>query len=782
MVGFEMFQDEEFKDFSPEEIAYDISSTDPYFAEFSQEEIADFGVQLRKEADWAGGVGTALTGGFSDLWDRTKATVNTLFDDKEAVERLYEETKYTQDTPTQEAFSRALQHRTDEGDEGLLDAIGNVAGAILDEPMGALHMGIEQLPNIGLSLGGGLAGGKLGAVGGATVGTAVAPGPGTAVGGAVGAVGGFLLGMFGANFAIETGAEALQAAEGGYTEEERRETIEYGAKKSLLTTGVDALTLKASSLIGGAPGRLVEKSVFNSMKKKGIKNPYSQAAKKQLAEDPELLKEVLTDAAKPAYDAVNTFASRATRGTSAMGLETVGEGGGEYLGELYATGEASPTEAVLESIMAGPMSVAELRVAKGLTSPGEITQQIMDISGATSVEEAIAMADNNTGSALQESEPLVQEALTQAQLNQLEIDKAFDETGVVVPQDLTREQLNQLEIDKAFDLQVQPGLEAVTTPEEIARSSRIDEVGPVSVPEVTPDKVTDRDVDVDVTPDKVTDRDVDVDVTPAEVREGRKTLAGRRLEVQEAAKLKELEVTEQAKVELPDVKVEVEKAIEKAARKTDTTPSPDLIESGEYRKGKVDVHGLPIAIENPEGSVRTGKDKEGEEWSQLITNHYGYIEGTQGKDGGGVDVFLGPDSGNADNQVYVIDQKDMDTGRFDEHKAMVGFTSESEAVKAYSLNNNRGTAPITGVKPMSLPEFKAWVSDPVKTGRKSTLRRYVPPTEADIKPDMAPVEEVTPAEVEPVVAEEVELVAAEEVEPVAAEEVEPKRLRLRNRQ
>lgn len=56
-------------------------------------------------------------------------------------------------------------------------------------------------------------------------------------------------------------------------------------------------------------------------------------------------------------------------------------------------------------------------------------------------------------------------------------------------------------------------------------------------------------------------------------------------------------------------------AIAAAGELTDTEASQAQRESGNYRKGKVSLHGLTVAIENPRGSTRSGTSKSGKAWS-----------------------------------------------------------------------------------------------------------------------------------------------------------------------
>ena len=104
--------------------------------------------------------------------------------------------------------------------------------------------------------------------------------------------------------------------------------------------------------------------------------------------------------------------------------------------------------------------------------------------------------------------------------------------------------------------------------------------------------------------------------------------------------------------------------------KVDTNPTEAQKEAGNYKKGHIKINGFDVTIEQPSGSVRSGKDANGKEWSQVMNNTYGYIRGTEGVDGDHIDVFLGPDM-NSD-MVYVVDQVNTD-GSFDEHKGYDGI-------------------------------------------------------------------------------------------------------------
>lgn len=153
------------------------------------------------------------------------------------------------------------------------------------------------------------------------------------------------------------------------------------------------------------------------------------------------------------------------------------------------------------------------------------------------------------------------------------------------------------------------------------------------------------------------------------------------------------------------------KEIHDAERETDTNPTEAQKEAGNYKKGHVKVDGFDITIENPKGSVRSGKDADGKEWSVTMKNDYGYIRGTEGVDGDRIDVFLSdnPEQGN----VYVIDQVNQKTGEYDESKVMYGFNSLEEAKDAYLANFEEGWK-VGVVSGVSKEEFRKWIESSVR--------------------------------------------------------------------
>lgn len=157
-------------------------------------------------------------------------------------------------------------------------------------------------------------------------------------------------------------------------------------------------------------------------------------------------------------------------------------------------------------------------------------------------------------------------------------------------------------------------------------------------------------------------------------------------------------------------------------------PTDAQKEAGNYAKGKLRLHGLDISIENPKGSVRRGTDQNGKAWSQTMRNHYGYFKASTGKDNDHVDVFLADQPDDPTSPVFIIDQVNPETNRFDEHKIIMGAKDEAEAIQTYQANYEPGWKGIGGIKAMPLEKFKAWVKNPRKTQRRASLKRYKYPS------------------------------------------------------
>lgn len=152
---------------------------------------------------------------------------------------------------------------------------------------------------------------------------------------------------------------------------------------------------------------------------------------------------------------------------------------------------------------------------------------------------------------------------------------------------------------------------------------------------------------------------------------------------------------------------EIHSTAAKAARVTAKATDAQS-KAGNYRKGRFRWHRLVIAIENPKGSTRSGVSRDGKHWQSVMTAHYGYVTGMEpGRDKDPVDVYFGPESDAT--TVYVVDQIDPHTGQFDEHKCMLGYSSQEAARQGYLSNYEAGWRGLGAITPLPVEKFREWL-------------------------------------------------------------------------
>jgi hypothetical protein len=172
-------------------------------------------------------------------------------------------------------------------------------------------------------------------------------------------------------------------------------------------------------------------------------------------------------------------------------------------------------------------------------------------------------------------------------------------------------------------------------------------------------------------------------------------------------------------------------------------PTPAQAEAGNYKKYHVGWNGLDLAIETRRGEMRRSKPGAAEVWEVQMPHDYGYVKATNGADGDQVDIYLGPDITSPN--VFVIDQIDPKTGKFDEHKVMLGFADGRAAAQGYEggFSDGSGAARLGAGTPMSVESFKAWLA----SGKTKAPLSYKPltPPEIHTKADALGVPWSTPA-------------------------------------
>jgi hypothetical protein len=146
-------------------------------------------------------------------------------------------------------------------------------------------------------------------------------------------------------------------------------------------------------------------------------------------------------------------------------------------------------------------------------------------------------------------------------------------------------------------------------------------------------------------------------------------------------------------------------------KKYEKNPSDDQIENDSYRKPRKQWNGLSLALENPKGSYRSGKDSDGTVWKNKMYADYGEIVRTIGNDEDAIDFFMGDNPKS--KFVYIIDQKKIDKNSFDEHKVVLGTENENEAKSLYLKNYDKDWlkkqgGQIDGIG-MTVDAFKEWL-------------------------------------------------------------------------
>lgn len=183
--------------------------------------------------------------------------------------------------------------------------------------------------------------------------------------------------------------------------------------------------------------------------------------------------------------------------------------------------------------------------------------------------------------------------------------------------------------------------------------------------------------------------------------------------------------------------------VDAAAAKTDTNPTPEEKESGKYKKGRVTIDGIKIDIENPKGSTRTSTELNPDGtpvWTvPNMPAHYGEIPGvkvadsSRGKDW--LDVYIGDNP--TSEKVWVVDQIDPKTGRYDEPKSLLAFDTREQAIAAYDAGFSDGSGPSRrgAVTEMTRDQFKSWIkSDGPKKPLAYTEPKAAKPSLPELRP------------------------------------------------
>jgi hypothetical protein len=322
------------------------------------------------------GAGSAISQGWSSGLRANEAFAKTLAKDYQGVEQLAKEHQAAQlqkpqalqsfnaamdqnfQTYDPNLFTRAMGGLFGEGTEQTIEALGDVGGAMWDNPEGALQATLEQTaqsaPAMAATLGGYWAGGKAGGATGAAVGSVI-PVAGTIAGAkagaAIGAIGGGYAGAYAGNTALEGGIKALETGADGYTPEEAEGAVQYGSDKGKILALVDTLSLGLGSLITRGLTRPALEAAARAearvLARGGANFTSRESLEQSLRADPGLYKAAKLEGEASAK-AATTAGMQAKAFGANLGVQMAAEGGGEggpSLEELEQLVDQMPEEA-----------------------------------------------------------------------------------------------------------------------------------------------------------------------------------------------------------------------------------------------------------------------------------------------------------------------------------------------------------------------------------------------------------------------------------------------------
>lgn len=124
--------------------------------------------------------------------------------------------------------------------------------------------------------------------------------------------------------------------------------------------------------------------------------------------------------------------------------------------------------------------------------------------------------------------------------------------------------------------------------------------------------------------------------------------------------------------------------------------------------------GNSISIETGVGQTRKGPPgPDGKpSWEvKMEQGAYGRIKGTRGADGQPLDIMVGPHPNSS--HVFIINQHDPATGKFDELKIQAGYRTPLDALHAYAVSfDDHARGRVGGMVAMTAEQFQKWL----KTG------------------------------------------------------------------
>lgn len=139
--------------------------------------------------------------------------------------------------------------------------------------------------------------------------------------------------------------------------------------------------------------------------------------------------------------------------------------------------------------------------------------------------------------------------------------------------------------------------------------------------------------------------------------------------------------------------------------------------AGNYPKARTTDFGKPVRVETHAGDTRRSPPDHPMPWEVKSPYDYGYFGKTMGPDGDPID-FARPKEGSPElgDKHFIIDQKDAETGKYDEPKVFTYYKDQAAAVDAYNrgFSDNKGADRLHDITEVTRPELVKFLNKHTK--------------------------------------------------------------------
>jgi len=179
---------------------------------------------------------------------------------------------------------------------------------------------------------------------------------------------------------------------------------------------------------------------------------------------------------------------------------------------------------------------------------------------------------------------------------------------------------------------------------------------------------------------------------------------------QRAARLAEIEPEGDGSRNNP-IELRTAEDLERATSIIDEDHTHRQGEAGNFQQAHATWNGIRLKLQTGAGGTRRWTVPEtGEPGESTMASAYGEDKDALGNDGDNFDYFVGRHLDSP--HVFVLDEKDRESGLFRQHKGFIGFRSPEEALAAYLGSTGKTKGEFGGLAAFSVDHFKEWKKNP----------------------------------------------------------------------